>query len=54
MSALMVRPEEEVTPWEGAAMVLSKALEAGERGNQQLQKLVGRLYVNLKDAYLDL
>jgi hypothetical protein len=29
MSALMVRPEEEVTLWEGAAMVVSKALESG-------------------------
>jgi len=28
MSALMVRPEEEVTPWEGAAMVVSNALDA--------------------------
>lgn len=26
MSALMVKPEEEVTPWEGAAKVHSKAL----------------------------
>ena len=26
MSALMVRPEEELTPAEGAAMVISKAL----------------------------
>lgn len=29
MSALMVRPEEEVTPWEVAAMVVSNAFDAG-------------------------
>ena len=32
MSALMVRPEEEVTAGEGAAMVHSKALEPGRMG----------------------
>ena len=32
MSALMVRPEEEVTPWDSAAMVDSKALVARVRG----------------------
>ena len=35
MSAFMVRPEEEVTPWEGAAMVDSKALDS-EDANQLL------------------
>ena len=37
MSAFMVREEEEVTPWEGPAMVHSKALESGRE--------VGRLVV---------
>lgn len=30
MSALIVRPDEEVTPWEGAAKVHSKALVSEE------------------------